>query len=102
MNYLDKLQLFFLKESVSTPHQESPELEAAGPYQQQMDGAIRQIQPGDRVSWQRGDLSFQTGEVDFMHTDPAGLRWLGVTQANGDKPMLNEKFIISGKEQRPL
>lgn len=50
------------------------------------------IRPGDRVTWQRNDLSWQTALVDFLHVDAAGDEWLFCTLRNGEQNTLNPKI----------
>lgn len=60
------------------------------------------IEPGDRVYWQRGDLTWQTAQVDFLHIDGDGNQWIFSTLPNGDQNTLNVKVvhICHEKERR--
>jgi plastocyanin len=40
---------------------------------------IPTIQPGDRIEWQRADLTVQHGIVDYLHTDADGQQWAFVS-----------------------
>lgn len=37
------------------------------------------IQPGARITWQRGDRTAQSGVIDDLHTDPDGTVWAFIT-----------------------
>lgn len=57
------------------------------------------IQPGDRVFWQRGDLTWQTAVVDFLHIDADGGQWIFSTLPNGDQNTVNVKVLHHWGEQ---
>lgn len=94
-----------LPESVSVSGMSGQCSRGAGgnsPMQIEGQNQVQAIQPGDHVYWERGDLSFQAAEVDFLHTDATDVRWLFVTQANGDQITLNEKVILRWTEKGRL
>lgn len=43
----------------------------------------RPIQPGDRITWTRGDGTTHSGLVDFLHVDENLARWAFVTRGEG-------------------
>ena len=53
------------------------------------------IQPGDRISWTRGDLTVQHGMVDFLHTDPDGTGWAFYTLLDGSCGAVNLKYVTT-------
>lgn len=70
MNYLDKLK-----------------------YLTQRPDTDKAIQAGDRITWQRGDGTTQSGVVDAIYTDDAGTRWAFVTMPGGSWAAVNCKFV---------
>jgi hypothetical protein len=52
----------------------------------------RALAPGDRIEWERADLTVQHGVVDFLHTDPDGTGWAFVTLAS-DWVAVNTKVV---------
>ena len=59
---------------------------------------VQGVQPGDRVVWQRGDLSWQAAVVDFPHTSSDGEHWVFCTLKNGEQNVLNVKFIFDSQK----
>ena len=50
------------------------------------------IQPGDRIEWERADLTVQHGVVDFLQTYP-GEMWAFCTRPDGEWCALNTKYL---------
>lgn len=59
---------------------------------------VQGVQPGDRVTWQRGDLSWQAATVDFLHLGADGSEWVFCTLKNGEQNTLNVKFICDSQK----
>jgi hypothetical protein len=51
------------------------------------------IYPGDRITWQRADLTLRYGIVDLLHTDTDGTVWAFCTLPDGKWTTLNVKHI---------
>ena len=51
--------------------------------------SARPIQPGETLTWQRSDLSIQTGVVDYLYTDETAIRWGCVTLKDGGWAFVN-------------
>ena len=51
------------------------------------------IQVGDRIEWQRADLTIQTGEVDYLHVDAEGKTWAFCTLPDGGWSAVNVQYI---------
>jgi len=59
---------------------------------QAIDQAHTVHHPGDRIKWQRADLSIEQGVIDMIHTDDTGTRWAFVTVAEG-WAAVNVRFV---------
>ena len=59
---------------------------------------VQGVQPGDRVVWRRGDLSWHAAVVDFLHTASDGEEWVFCTLKNGEQNVLNVKFIFDSQK----
>ena len=51
------------------------------------------IQPGDRIEWERADLTVQHGVIDFFQTYP-GEVWAFCTLPDGKWTAVNTKYIL--------
>jgi len=51
------------------------------------------FQAGARIAWTRGDGSTQTGRVDLIHVDDAGVSWAFVTLPGESWSAVNLKFL---------
>jgi len=51
------------------------------------------IQPGDRITWTRGDLTVQHGLVDVVHRDTDGQAWAFCTVPGGSWTAVNVKCV---------
>jgi hypothetical protein len=61
--------------------------------QQQALDPIRPVQPGDRITWTRGDLTVQQGIVDVVHRDTDGQAWAFCTVPGGSWTAVNTKYV---------
>jgi hypothetical protein len=59
----------------------------------QRPGTDSTIQPGDLITWTRGDGNATTGTVDVLHVDDAGTRWAFCTLPDGRWSAMNVKYI---------
>ncbi len=57
------------------------------------------IQPGDRITWTRGDGTTPSGLVDAIYVDESGTRWAFVTIGEGWSAV-NTKFAKLQQNQR--
>jgi hypothetical protein len=73
MNYLDKL-----KHLIQRPDTDST------------------IRIGDRIEWERADLTVQYGVVDFLQTYP-GEVWAFCTLPDGEGIAVNVKYMRNGE-----
>ena len=80
--------------SVSFPKSTGENLPMPGREVAQVQG----VQPGDKVFWQRGDLSWHAAVVDFPHTPSDGEHWVFCTLKNGEQNVLNVKFIFDSQK----
>ena len=60
--------------------------------QQQAHDLIPTIQPGDRIEWERADLTVQHGVIDFLQTY-SGEVWAFCTLSDGGWTTVNVKNI---------
>lgn len=59
--------------------------------QQKALDSVPTIQPGDRIKWERADLTIQHGVVDFLQTYP-GEGWAFCTCPDGEGCAVNTKY----------
>jgi hypothetical protein len=71
--YLDKI-----RQHEGTQPIETVKAEKALKQQKALD-PIPTIQPGDRIEWERADLTVQHGIIDYLHTDADGQQWAFVS-----------------------
>jgi plastocyanin len=87
--YLDKI-----RQHEGTQPIETVKAEEALKQQKALDPSPT-IQPGDRITWTRGDLTVQHGVIDFLHTDPDGTGWAFYTLPDGSCGAVNLNHVTT-------